>query len=180
MLVKSSEPVKISCPDTVIVRYKANPDGDLRTLETSTNEEAVKNKSTSIKLGETASKVVPSLKQESVNDPDREFYEQQQSRIDRQLVNVLSENQFFALMGLKQAAREWVSIDFIQTCVKSNYGIGQHLPLHFSMQIDLDDQRRMLGSLSEIGIKTSLEYNFKQIGKEYEQVITDEATKLMI
>ena len=83
-------------------------------------------------------------------------------------------------MGLKTVAREWTSIESITTCVKSNFGIGQHLPLNFSMQVDLDDQKKMLGSLSELGIKTTLDYNFKQIGEEYEPIIREEATKLMI
>jgi len=83
-------------------------------------------------------------------------------------------------MELKPVAREWQAIECIQTCIKSNIGIGTHLPIKFSMQVDLNDQRLLLRQLNEIGVKTTLNYDFKQIGNEYEAIIKEEAAKLMI
>ena len=38
----------------------------------------------------------------------------------------------------------------------------------------------MLSQLHEVNIKTSLDYNYKEIGKEYENIIDEEAKKMMI
>jgi hypothetical protein len=69
---------------------------------------------------------------------ENEQLNQQHQFLDRQLVQVMGENQFFTLMDTKTQAREWTAIDCIQTCIKTNLGLGKHLPIHFSMQVDLD------------------------------------------
>jgi len=38
----------------------------------------------------------------------------------------------------------------------------------------------LLSQLHEVNIKTSLDYNYKEIGKEYENIIDEEAKKMMI
>jgi hypothetical protein len=38
----------------------------------------------------------------------------------------------------------------------------------------------LLSQLHEVNIKTSLDYNYKDIGKEYENIIDEEAKKMMI
>lgn len=96
-------------------------------------------------------------------------------------MQVLSENQFITLMDLKTTAREWQAIECIQTCTKAKgFSFGKHLPINFSMQVDMEEQRALKKQLSSIDIKTTLDYNFREIGSEYEPIITEEAFKLMI
>jgi hypothetical protein len=89
---------------------------------------------------------------------------------------VLSENQFIALMDGATKAREFQSIECIQTCIKTkSFGIGKHIPFNFSMQVDLDQQKAMFKQLDQFNLKTTLDYKFKHIGEEYEPVIIEEA-----
>jgi hypothetical protein len=83
-------------------------------------------------------------------------------------------------MDLKTTAREWRAIECIQTCIKTTLGLGKHLPISFSMQLDLDQQKSLLTQLSQLNVKTSLEYNYKEIGAEYEAIVDEEAKKMMI
>ena len=77
-------------------------------------------------------------------------------------------------------AREWNAIECIQTCIKTNLGLGKHLPIHFSMQVDLEQQRDMLKQLKDLNVQPNLDYAFKEIGKEYESIVVEEAGKIMI
>ena len=83
-------------------------------------------------------------------------------------------------MDLKTTAREWRAIECVQTCIKTSLGLGKHLPISFSMQLDLDQQKTLLTQLNQLHVKTSLEYNYKEIGAEYEPIVDEEAKKMMI
>ena len=77
-------------------------------------------------------------------------------------------------------AREWKAIECIQTCIKAHFGIGVHLPMHFSMQVDVDQQKKMMSQLNLLNVKTDLDYDFGGIGEEYKEIIIEEGNKLML
>jgi hypothetical protein len=84
-LAKANEPkeVKQSYMDIVIVRYKANPDGDLKSKEASTIEEKVANLGRQTFKEDSSKTNLRTMIKNSMQDIDREWLEQQQSVIDR-------------------------------------------------------------------------------------------------
>ena len=57
------------------------------------------------------------------------------------IVRVLNENQFLKLMAERATSRQWRSVECIQTCVGSKKGLGKHVPIRFTMQLDYNDEK---------------------------------------
>ena len=56
---------------------------------------------------------------------------------------VLTLKQFEQVMDESQNSLLWRALDCIQTCVKAKTGLGLHIPIRFSMQLDHAEQKKI-------------------------------------
>ena len=46
-------------------------------------------------------------------------------------------------MRERATSRQWRALDCIQSCIKAQKGLGKHIPIKFTMQLDYDEQKEM-------------------------------------
>lgn len=78
---------------------------------------------------------------------------------------VTKESQFRAEFNRKNNDPFWSSIECMQTCVKSNTGLGKYLYVPFRVRI----QKRLV--MGGTDLEKDINYDYRGIGTEYEKDI---------
>lgn len=62
--------------------------------------------------------------------------------VSQPYVKVVSEAMFLKMMSERATSRQWRAISCIQSCIKAQRGLGKHIPIKFSMQIDYEEEKK--------------------------------------
>ena len=98
-----------------------------------------------------------------------------------QIIKVVNETQFLKMMGERAASRQWRALECIQSTIKASKGLGNHIPIKFTMQLDYNEQREMKKEVLEgqtqfAGAKTlGLKYDYQAIGEDFRKEILNES-----
>ena len=95
-------------------------------------------------------------------------------------MRVVNEAQFISMMDEKATSRQWRALECIQTCVKAARGLGTHIPVHFVMQVDYADSKKLhtavrtRDSKALKGQRLALRYDYGAIGSDYRDAVLAE------
>ena len=70
----------------------------------------------------------------------------------------------------KSGSLELTSLKCVQSCIKAKHGLGQHIPIHFRMELDIDEETQITSQSQGIKMnELQLKYDFRTIGQQYLQ-----------
>lgn len=61
---------------------------------------------------------------------------------------VANERDFSQFMETYKAShKDWQSLECIQSCIKSKFGLGRHIPIQFCMELDIPGEDKITEQL---------------------------------
>lgn len=87
---------------------------------------------------------------------------------------VTNEAEFTRFMeSNKPGSIELTSLRCIQACIKAKHGFGKHIPIHFRMELNIDEEKNISKQLKSLSKEPLLlKYDYKAIGQSVD--ISDE------
>ena len=88
---------------------------------------------------------------------------------------IVGENEFIKLFEVyKPAQKDWQSIEYVQTTVKSRMGLGQHIPIHFRAELNKTSEDSLSVQYANPPWQSIIKqfppvikYDYNEIGREH-------------